>query len=401
MIEPPRAERRTRRVDIHVHLPTATLLKVLAAALIAWSVLRLWPEVVFLTISLLLAVALEPLVTWMSERGVSRGVAVMMLAAILLSIIGVVVGVVFPPLAQQIADLVSNFSGLRERVEQRLPADNAVLRTVVDQIFRLPSSPEFMAEVNKPLIWGRAAVSGIMTTFLVLIATLYLLLDGKRTYAWLLAYVPRAHREKMAHTVPEVSKVVYAYVRGQAMTSALFSVFAAVTLAFLDVPAILPLAILAGVCDVIPVVGIIIATVPAALLALTVSPAAAASVVGAYIVYHQFETYFIVPRVYGNTLRLSTLAVLLALIIGGTLQGILGAVLVLPLVAAYPIVERIWLADYMGREVIDDHKALAKAAATGSDAVIEAVLQGEQPLGDGLGDRVTAPAPARVTGGRV
>jgi predicted PurR-regulated permease PerM len=375
-------DRPPERVDVHMHLPTGTILKVLATALVVWATLRLWPEVVFLTISLLLAVALEPLVAWMCERRISRGLAVMILAVVLLLIVGAVVGFVLPPLAKQIADLVANFSGFRERVEQRLPADNAMLRTVVDQMFRLPSSPEVMAGVNKPLIWGRSAVSGIMTAFFVLIATLYLLLDGKRLYAWLLAYVPRAHREKMAETIPEVSKVVYAYVRGQLITSLLFAVFTAILLAVLGVPAVLPLAILAGVCDVIPVVGIIIATVPAALLALTVSPTAAFAVASLYVVYHLFETYFIVPRVYGNTLRLSTLAVLLALIVGGTLQGILGAVLVLPLVAAYPIIERIWLKNYLGREVLADHKALAKAAETGSEAAIEAVLQGEKHPGE-------------------
>lgn len=84
--------------------------------------------------------------------------------------------------------------------------------------------------------------------------------------------------------------------------------------------------------------------------------------VSTYVIYHLFETYLIAPRVYGNLLRLPTLSVLLALIVGGTLQGILGAVLVLPLVAAYPIIERIWLKSYLSREVLADHKALAKAA---------------------------------------
>jgi len=114
-----------------------------------------------------------------------------------------------PPLVKQVADLVANFPAFRDRVEQHLPHDDAVLRQIVDQIFLLPSSPDVAAEVNKPLIWGRMAVAGIMTTGFVLITTLYLL-DGKRLYAWLLAYVPRAHREKMAETLPAVAKVVYA-----------------------------------------------------------------------------------------------------------------------------------------------------------------------------------------------
>jgi hypothetical protein len=85
-----------------------------------------------------------------------------------------------------------------------------------------------------------------------------------------------------------------------------------------------------------------------------------------------------VPRIYGRRLQLSTLAVLLALVVGGTLQGILGAILVLPLVAAYPIIERIWLHEYLSDEVIRDHAALERAAESGSDTAVQAILRGQK-----------------------
>jgi predicted PurR-regulated permease PerM len=227
-------------------------------------------------------------------------------------------------------------------------------------------------------MWGQMALSGVSTTLVVLIVALYFLLDGRRLYAWLLAYVPRRHREKMARTVPEVSEVVFGYVRGQLLTSLLFAMFCASTLGLLNVPAFLPLAVIAGICDVLPVVGIVIATAPAVLMALTVSPTVAAAVACLYVGYHLLEAYVIVPRVYGKSLRISTLGVLLALIIGGSLQGIIGAVIVLPLVAAYPIIERIWLREYLAPEVIQDHSALVRAAETGRDTAIDAVLNGEE-----------------------
>jgi predicted PurR-regulated permease PerM len=186
----------------------------------------------------------------------------------------------------------------------------------------------------------------------------------------------------MAETVSCVSVVVHAYVRGQVTTCLLFFGFSAAVLGAMRVPAVLPLALLAGICDVVPVVGIIVATVPAVLLALTVSPSAASIVLLSYGLYHLLETYYVVPRFYGSSLRLSTLAVLLALIVGGTLQGVIGSVLVLPLVAAYPIVERVWLKDYLAREVLADHTALARAAETGSEEVVDAVLQGEKHVGE-------------------
>jgi predicted PurR-regulated permease PerM len=176
----------------------------------------------------------------------------------------------------------------------------------------------------------------------------------------------------------EVSDVVHAYVSGQLFAALLFAIFTAILLTILGVPAVAPLAVIAGFCDVIPVLGILLATVPAVLLALAVSPGTAVVVLVAYVSYHLFETYFLLPRIYGNKLKISTLAVLLALIVGGKLQGIVGIFLVLPLVAAYPIIERHWLGGYLSARVLADHKALAKAAETGSEVAIDAVLHGEK-----------------------
>jgi predicted PurR-regulated permease PerM len=285
---------------------------------------------------------------------------------------------VFTSLAEQLSALVQNFPALRLRVSERLPAQYPTLKRVVAEIFQLPSSPEVTAQLRRPLALGTVALSGAVSVFFTVVVTIYLLLDGKRLYAWLIAYVPRANRDRMAATAIEVSEVVHAYVRGQVITSLLFGLYTAVLLHALRVPAALPLSVLAAMCDVIPVVGIILATAPAVLLALTVSPAVAGVALCFYVGYHLIESYFIVPRVYGQRLRLSTLAVLLALMAGTTLQGLLGAVLVLPLVAAYPIIERIWLAGYLGAEVLKDHTALAKSDEPGNEGAIETVLQGER-----------------------
>jgi predicted PurR-regulated permease PerM len=336
-------------------------------------------------------------VTLLERRGLSRGLVVSLLTLLMVGLTVLLVTVVLTSLAEQLSKLAQDFPALRAQVQDRLPPRYPILRRAVDEIFALPSSPEVVAHLKRPLALGSTALSGVLAVFFTLIVTIYLLLDGKRLYAWLIAYVPRIHRERMAITAEEVSLVVYAYVRGQAITSMLFAAYTAIVLYALAVPAAMPLAILAGLCDVIPVVGIIIATFPAVLLAITVSPAVAGMVLALYVVYHVVESYFIVARVYGHRLRLSTLAVLLALLAGSTLQGLIGAVVVLPLVAAYPIIERIWLASYLGSEVVKDHRALSKAHESGSEDAVEAVLQGERHPWEGantgsLSDEVLATA---------
>ena len=367
-----------RRLDIHFHIPNRTIVKAVVALLIIGAGVRLWPEFVLLMISLVLAIALYPAVGWLERKGLGRGLAVLLIALGLLVAGAAFLSFVSTSLAEQLSHLIQDFPGIRAHVEHRLPGNYPILKRIVGEIFELPNSPEVVNQLKRPLALGTSALAGALSMFFTLIITLYLLLDGKRLYAWLIAYVPRVHRDRMAVTADQVSVVVQAYVRGQVITSVLFTMYVAIVLSLFRVPAALPMALLAGLCDVIPVVGIVIATVPASLLAFTVSPTAGAAVFGLYAIYHVVESYYIVPRIYGTHLRLSTLAVLLALMVGTALQGLIGAILVLPLVAAYPIIERIWLARYLSPEVIKDHGALAGSVDSGSEQVVETVLQGEK-----------------------
>lgn len=376
--EPERPE-----TTVRLHLPWVTIFRVLAAALLVWAVLRLALPFFLFLVSVLLAVTLAPIAARWEKHGLSHGIAVAVLALGMVGVAAVFLWLVVPPLTDQVLYLQHGFVARRAAIEKGLTGLHPVLAGLVLQILDLPRSPQIAASLKQPLAWGRVAVLSGTATILVLVLTLYLVLDGRRFYAWLLAYVPRRHRRRMAATVSEVSEVIIAYVQGQIVTSLLYGVYAFVTLSLFRVPAAIPLAVLAAVCDVIPVLGVVVSTLPAVLLALTVSPLAAAGVLALYILYHVIENYVLVPRIYGRRLRLSGLAVLIALVVGGTLQGILGAVLVLPLVAAYPIVERIWLHEYLSDEVLTDHVALQAAAERGSDAAVENVLRGQEHPPDG------------------
>ena len=361
-----------------LHVPMSTILKVIGSGLGLWAVFLLWPEFLMFLISVLLAVTLYPAIRWMEGRRIGRGLSVLIIAALAVGLLAVFVALILPPLTAQMTHLLQNLPEFRARILSRIPARYPAVHKVIHELFESPSSPKVIGTFDRWFVWGQSALSGLVVTVVVLVLTLYLLLHGRSLYAWILAFVPRTHREKLATTMNEVSDVVHAYVSGQLLAAVLFAIFTAVLLSLLRVPAVAPLAVIAGFCDVIPVLGILLATVPAVLLAFAVSPGAAATVFAAYVAYHLFETYFLLPRIYGNKLKISTLSVLLALLVGGRLQGIIGAVLVLPLVAAYPIVERHWLRGYLAARVLTDHKALAKAAETGSEVAIDSVLHGEK-----------------------
>jgi predicted PurR-regulated permease PerM len=369
-------EREDARLEIAVRVPAATIAKLLLAAGLVFVLIRLLPALVLVFIAILVAVTLDPLVRLLERRGLSRSLAVAAVALVALGLAALFLAVALPPLVSQGVDFFQHLNSYRKLVSNSLHANYPVLASVADQMFEVPASPGVTESLKQPLAWGPVAVRVAEGIVLTLALSFYLLVDGKRTYAWLLAYVPRRHRSKMALTMPDVSDVVTAYMQGQVITSALAGAFAFAVLSVLGVPAALPLSLLVAVCDVLPILGIFVSTVPAVLFALTVSPLAAAAVLALYLLYHAFENYVIIPRVYGKRLRLSTLVVLLALILGGTVGGVVGAVLILPLVAAYPIVERIWLRDYLGQEVAADHRVLERTTESGSDRAVDAILRG-------------------------
>ncbi|MEZ4533377.1 MAG: AI-2E family transporter [Thermomicrobiales bacterium] len=122
--------------------------------------------------------------------------------------------------------------------------------------------------------------------------------------------------------------MVNGYVVGQTIVSSCFGVFTFVVLTVVGTPEALLLAVLAAMLDAIPMVGATLATIPAVLMSLTVSVPAALVVLGLFVIYQQVENNFIAPRAFRNTLKISSLAVLLAVSFGSALFGVLGAMCV-------------------------------------------------------------------------
>ena len=331
-----------------------TIFKILSAAALVWVWLQVWPIVMVVLVSLVLAITLEPVVSWLERRNVKRSLAVLAVGAVTLATIGASIFAAVAPLTEETKLFFGRLASFQESVAVRVPV--AIARVVR----RGPQDPaQLMSDIagRVPEVAGAVLSAAAMTLF-AFILTLYLLADGRRTYEWVIAYVPRRHRAKADETVVGVTHAVFAYVAGNLLTSLFAAVFVFVSLMLLKVPAAFMLAVLAGVCDFVPILGFFVSLTPAVLVALTISPGTAVAVVGLYGLCHVIENYGIVPRVYGHHLKLSSVAVLLGLGIGAALGGIIGAVLALPVVAAYPIVERIWLRESLGKDVLAEHARL-------------------------------------------
>lgn len=340
---------------MELRIPFATLLKVALALLLCVCVIKLWPVIVMIIVAILLAVMLDPIVVFGERHHVRRGVSVIVIAIVLLTLLALFLGVTVPRMTREIGDVVKELPGLEQTVANRFPFLAPYIKDL-----RGGPPPELKVWLARGVIAGKYAVEGITAVIFVLVLALYLLIEGRTAFEWLISLAPKNKRPRLRQTAEEMSDVVLAYMRGQAITCFLCAGWAYLVLILLRVPAALPLAVIAFVADLLPVVGTIVMTVPAVLLALTLGPMKALLVFAGYMLYHFIESYFIVPRVYGKQMRLSTLTVLLGIMIGGALQGAVGAILILPFVAAYPIVERLWLREKLPEDTVERHEELAE-----------------------------------------
>ncbi len=343
--------------DVEIYLPVRTILTILITLLLIHSAQVLAPLMMPLFIAVLLAVTLYPVLVWMEKHKIPRWISIFSITGVLaFFMIGIVVSLI-PKLMEEVSLFLENLPQMRTDLLSSL-AENNPLRPVIAQALNQKALVPAQADLSRFYEVGTRAFSGLTELILILVFTMYLILDGPRALLWITAFLSPESQKKVSGTFSEVSDIVFAYASGQFITSLLSFAFTFIALTALQVPGALLLAVLAGIFDVLPVLGFFLAVFPAMLFALRVSNQTALYVLLAYISYHILENYLIAPMVYGNRLRLSGFTVLLATLSAGFLAGIEGAISILPVVASYPVVEKIWLKRYLGNSVVADHDAL-------------------------------------------
>jgi predicted PurR-regulated permease PerM len=328
-----------------IELPWRTVAKVILILVLIWLLLRLWSILLLVMIGLLLSAALDPAVAMLERRGLKRGRAVAVIFFALLGVISLLLLLAIPPMIQEGADFAEDLPEYVERtrglLESRYPS---VYERMVDFAQQQAEGGGTIdIPVPQVLSVGAGILQAASNTLLVIVMTAYFLTGGRRIYAWSVRYLPDRYETRVRQTIPEISRTVSGYVLGQSVLCISFGIFTFIVLTAVGVQQALFLALVAAFMDAIPMIGVVLATIPAVLLALTVSITAAVIVLAAYLIYQQIENYVISPRVFGDRLKLSPFAILIAVLVGGELLGILGIFIALPLAAAVPAVERIWI----------------------------------------------------------
>lgn len=318
-------------------IPLSLLAWAGVAILVLWGVSRITQALLLLVVASLLAYALAPLVT-LFTRVMPRFLAILIVYLIVLGGVGALVYLVVQTAVAQITSLSANLgfllaptsSGHPTAIEQTLRSFGISSSQIASIRTQIITQAEGLAGNIVPLLTG--VVNATLDILLVAVLSIYLLIDGSRVTHWFRQSMPRRQRGRVRFLLETLQRIVGGYIRGQLLLCSLIGVLVGAGMQVLGVPYALLLGVLAFVFEFIPILGTLVSGAICVLLALTKGGWVLAVIVLIYfVVVHVIEGDVVGPRIVGKAIGLHPVVALLALIIGGDLFGIWGALFASPI----------------------------------------------------------------------
>jgi predicted PurR-regulated permease PerM len=295
-------------------------------------------------IALFFAVAITPAVNWLDRRRVPRWVAILL---VYLSIAAGIFGIgllIVPPVVNGVTDISDDLPGyvddLRHNKTFRDYDDRYhITEKLREQAEELPDRLGDAAGTLRDVTVG--VFNRFVQLFSILVITFFLVKDGHRLLRFLYRQASPERARRLQTIASDISDAVAGYVFGNFVISVLAALVTYVTLRILDVPFAVPLAILFGFFDLIPLVGATLGGIVVGIVvALVDFPVGLIVWAGVLVLYQQVENNLIQPYVYGRAVELHPLVVIAAILVGAALLGVLGALMAIPAAAALQAVVR-------------------------------------------------------------
>ncbi|WP_422749197.1 AI-2E family transporter [Mycobacterium sp. WMMD1722] len=318
-----------------------------AAALwvLAWVVGKTWTIILPVVLALIVCTVLWPPVRWLRNKGVPPAAAVLLVLLVAVAVIAGVVAAVAPAIVQQSTELAQQASAGVEKVRDWLggpPLDisenqlDSAVSAITD---RLNSSS---AQIASGVFTGvGAATSALVTAFTAIVVTFFFLKDGPRFIPWLRRSVGRPAAPHMAEILERVWAALGGFIRTQALVSLVDAVLIGAGLVILGIPLAYALAIITFIGGFIPIVGAFVAGGLSVLVALVSNgPVDALIVLGIILAVQQLEGNVLQPWLQSKSMKLHAVIVLLAVTLGASTFGVVGAFLAVPVAAALAVILR-------------------------------------------------------------
>jgi predicted PurR-regulated permease PerM len=311
------------------------------AAAILWAAYLVRAVLLLIYVSGLLAIGFSPIVRLIErQKVVSIGTRIPRWLAILvlyIAILGTLTGIgfmIWPPLRDQGQQLWKALPEMSNRAQDFLIAKGILKEhlTLQEVVARAPDSGggEAVGTVIGALV---GVVGGLLGLLTILILTFYILVDADSLRTSMLRLFPARDRSRVAAASADITVKVSAWLGGQLLLGAIIGATSALGLWLLGIPFFYVLALISAIGELIPVVGPILSAIPAIAVASTVSLNKVVLVIVFFVLQQQLENHVLVPKVMERQVGVSAVTVIVALLIGGNLLGIVGAILAVPTAA--------------------------------------------------------------------
>ena len=325
---PPAIQKQTYRVEV----APLTIVIAVVIATGAWMLIRLLPVVLVLIVALMIVGTLTTAVKWLEARKMRRGAAIAIVFSAMLLLLFLLVTLMLPALVSQVSSLIEQEPKIRAQLAKFL-ASYVLTAPFADSLRHFQYDELIKSSQAEVLAFSKSVVEIILYGAGAFFLALYMMIDRDRLRGALFAVVPRSHHIRLSRILLNLQTIVGGYVRGQVITCVLIGVFLFVLLTACGIENAVAFAVFGAIVDVLPFIGAFLAMAPVVLAALAKGSLITVIVFVALLSYAEFESRVLIPIVYGRALRLPSSIVLFALIAGGTLGGIVGALLALPVAA--------------------------------------------------------------------
>jgi predicted PurR-regulated permease PerM len=309
---------------------------IIAAVAIIALLFLAWHVITWILIALFLSLALNPAVEFFQRRGLGRTVA--SLIVFLIALVGFVAlgALLIPPLVDQVENFVQAVPGfVADLTAGRGPLgflqDEYQIVDKIEEAIEEQGTGGVLGVTNVGLAIARGVVSFIVGMVTIAFLTIFMLIEGPRVVARFRDWLPETMKPRWERVSGDVYRTVGGYVGGNLLISLIAGVGAAIFLFALGSEYAIALAVVVAVLDLIPLAGATLAAIIVATVSfIELGWVKGLIVVVFFVLYQQLENHILQPIIYGRTVQLSPLTVLIAILIGAELVGILGALAAIP-----------------------------------------------------------------------
>lgn len=302
-----------------------TIIFIAILILALWIIYLIRDLLVILFVAIILMSALSPLVNFFVKLKLPKSLSIALTYIIIIGFSGLSLALILQPLIEESTKLVVTLPQIAGSLFNVANIDKSLLQS------------ELTAFSKNVFSITLTVFDNLLAIIFLLVLTFYLLLERENLESRIAALFADKE-ERVKEKLKAIEEKLGAWLRGQLFLSVVVGILSYIGLLILNIPYALPLALIAGVLEVIPVIGPIISAIPAIFIAATISPILALGVAAMFFIIQQLENHLIVPQVMRKAVGLNPLVVILAIAVGSRLLGFAGALLAVPLAAVLQIV---------------------------------------------------------------